>query len=143
MKAQVRARARGLCEYCHAAEQWQYVEFTVAHVVPVSKGGSDAVDNLALACFYCNRRKWNATVAVDSETGEEVPLFNPIRDGWQEHFVWSVDRLSILGVTAIGRATVEALQLNRERILSVRAVEVGVRRHPPMGESIQEFACAR
>lgn len=29
MKAQVRIRAQGLCEYCHAAEQWQYVEFTV------------------------------------------------------------------------------------------------------------------
>ncbi len=57
MKAQVRARAQGLCEYCHAAEQWQYVEFTVDHVLPVSKGGSDLVDNLALACFYCNRRK--------------------------------------------------------------------------------------
>lgn len=30
----VRQRAMYLCEYCHASEQWQYVPFTVDHVIP-------------------------------------------------------------------------------------------------------------
>lgn len=33
---QVRQRAKFLCEYCHAPEQWQYFSFTVDHVIPIS-----------------------------------------------------------------------------------------------------------
>ena len=52
---QVRQRANFLCEYCHASEQWQCVPFTVDHVIPISKGGVRSLENLALACFHCNR----------------------------------------------------------------------------------------
>ena len=38
VQLQVRERANYLCEYCHANERWQYVRFTVDHVVPVSLG---------------------------------------------------------------------------------------------------------
>jgi 5-methylcytosine-specific restriction endonuclease McrA len=47
-QVQVRWQSQGLCEYCHAAEQWQYVRFTVDHVVPLSKGGVDTVGSLIL-----------------------------------------------------------------------------------------------
>ncbi len=77
-------------------------------------------------------------MAMDSETDEKVQLFNPRRDEWRKHFVWSADKLQILGLTAIGRATVEALQFNRERILSVRAADVEVGRHPPEGDPVLE-----
>ncbi|MEG4344788.1 HNH endonuclease [Microcoleus sp. A003_D6] len=53
---QVRQRANSLCEYCHASEQWQYVEFTIEHIIPLTKKGSNHIDNLALACFHCNRQ---------------------------------------------------------------------------------------
>lgn len=43
----VRQRSQGLCEYCHALEQWQYVQFTVDHVIPLAKGGVDNLNNLA------------------------------------------------------------------------------------------------
>ena len=76
IQEQVRQRARHLCEYCHTSEQWQYVRFTVDHIVPLVQGGSDTLDNLALACFHCNRRKSRRVKASDPESGEEVPLFS-------------------------------------------------------------------
>ena len=94
---QVRRRAAQLCEYCHASERWQYVKFTFDHVVPLSRGGTDSVDNLALACFHCNRRKSDKTSARAEGSDEDVPLFNPRRQAWSEHFAWSADGLLVVG----------------------------------------------
>lgn len=77
MQIQVRQRAAHLCEFCHASEQLQYVRFTVDHVVPISLGGEDAPENLALACFHCNRRKINKLTAIAPVSNQEVSLFNP------------------------------------------------------------------
>jgi hypothetical protein len=136
-QVQVRWQSQGLCEYCHAAEQWQYVRFTVDHVVPLSKGGVDSLDNLALACFHCNRRKSDYLVGIDPESGIEVPLFNPRRDRWSDHFIWSVDGLLIVGLTATGRATIAALLLNRDRVIQIRAADKEIGRHPPGNDQIQ------
>ena len=35
--------------------------FTVDHVHPIAKGGSDTLDNKAAAHFTCNRAKWHRT----------------------------------------------------------------------------------
>lgn len=45
-------RFKGKCAYCSAdgAEQ-------IDHVQPVSRGGSDAIGNLVLACASCNKSK--------------------------------------------------------------------------------------
>jgi hypothetical protein len=137
LQEQVRQRAKGLCEYCHAWEQWQYVRFTVDHVVPLAGGGGDSLDNLALACFHCNRRKSNHLIGIDSQFGTEVPLFNPRSDRWGNHFIWSADGLLIIGLTATGRATVEALILNRERVINIRAADKEIGRHPPRDDQIQ------
>jgi 5-methylcytosine-specific restriction endonuclease McrA len=69
----VRQRAGHLCEYCHTAELWQYVQFTVDHVIPLSRGGADTPDNLALACFHCNRKKADKLTAIDPETMLRLP----------------------------------------------------------------------
>lgn len=137
IQAQVRQRANYLCEYCHASEQWQYVRFTVDHVVPLSLGGVDQLENLALACFHCNRRKTNRLTAVDPQLGKEVPLFNPRQDCWREHFIWSTDGLLILALTSTGRATIAILALNRERVIHIRAADQEVGRHPPTEDPIQ------
>lgn len=137
LREQVRQRANYLCEYCHTNERWQYVRFTVDHLTPVEAGGTDALENLALACFHCNRRKSNHQAAVDGETGESIPLFNPRQHRWSEHFIWSADGLRILPQTAIGRVTVDLLELNRERILYIRSADVSVNRHPPADDPIQ------
>ncbi len=133
----VRQRAGGKCEYCHALERWQYVPFTVDHVIPIVEGGSDTSDNLALACFHCNRRKADRLAALDPDTEMEVPLFNPRQDEWSEHFMWSADGLHIMGLTAVGRATIAALSLNRERAIRIRAADQVVDRHPPSGDPVR------
>lgn len=56
------------------------------HIVTIAKGGTDAVDNLALACSYCNRRKSELTSAIDPKSQAEVALFNPRKDVWTGHF---------------------------------------------------------
>jgi HNH endonuclease len=136
VQVQVRQRARYLCEYCHASEQWQYVRFTVDHVMPLSLGGMDDLENLALACFHCNRRKTNRLTAIDLQSNEETPLFNPRFQVWPEHFVWSTDGLLILGLTAIGRATIATLALNRERVINIREADKAIGRHPPVDDPI-------
>jgi HNH endonuclease len=137
LQEQVRQRANGLCEYCHASEQWQYVRFTVDHVFPLAEGGGNSLSNLALACFHCNRRKSNHLIGIDPQFGTEVPLFNPRSDRWSNHFIWSADGLLIIGLTATGRATVEALILNRERVMNIRAADKEIGRHPPRDDQIQ------
>lgn len=134
---QVRQRAKLLCEYCHASEQWQYVSFTVDHVIPLTKGGANSIDNLALACFHCNRQKSDKLKAFDEQSLSEVPLFNPRTDSWQEHFIWSTDTLLIIGLTPTGRATVVALAFNRARIINIRAADREIGRHPPPDDPIQ------
>ena len=77
IRNQVRQRANYLCEYCHASEKWQYARFTVDHVIPLDRAGSNSLDNLALACFHCNRRKSNKISAIDPESSLVATLFNP------------------------------------------------------------------
>lgn len=127
----IRQRANFLCEYCHASEKWQYVPFTIEHIIPLAKNGTDSLDNLALACFHCNRKKSDRTTAIDEMSGAEVPLFNPRKESWQTHFIWSADGLFIIGLTPIGKATVTALALNRQRVINIRSADQAVGRHPP------------
>jgi len=142
VQQRVRERANYLCEYCHTSEHWQAVRFTIDHVLPTAEGGEDAPENLALACFHCNRRKSDKRSGVDLETGQTVPLFNPRLHNWSEHFIWSTDGLRIISLTNIGRVTSSWLELNRERILRIRAADVSVARHPPSDDPIQESETA-
>lgn len=140
LQQQVRTRANYLCEYCHTSEQWQYVQFTIDHILPISQGGTDTLDNLALACFYCNRRKTDKTTTTDPQTKRQVLLFNPRQDCWSDHFTWSADGLTIIGLTAIGQATVATLNLNRERVINIRAADRAINRHPPINDPIQSLS---
>lgn len=136
LREQVRERAGFLCEYCHTSELWQYVRFTLDHVVPLGEGGNETLENLALACFHCNRRKSNKQTATDPQSGVVVPLFNPRTQLWTEHFCWSTDGLLVLPRRATGRATVALLELNRKRILQIRRADIDVGRHPPANDPV-------
>jgi HNH endonuclease len=106
-------------------------------LIPVSEGGTDSLKNLCLACFHCNRRKSARQTAFDKETGKTVPIFDPRQAKWTDHFIWSADGLYIIPLTAIGRVTVDLLDLNRERILNIRQADIIVDRHPPADDPIQ------
>src|SRR5215469_4698136 len=75
----VRLRADGRCQYCLMHESLQGATFHVEHIIPQSKGGHSVLEDLALACPGCNLHKADRTTAVDPATGEQVPLFHPIR----------------------------------------------------------------
>jgi hypothetical protein len=60
-----------------------------------------------------------------------VGLFNPRVQAWSDHFKWSQDGAIIVGLTPVGRATVEALRLNNEIAVEVRRNWVLVGWHPP------------
>lgn len=89
------------------------------------------MDNLALACQGCNNHKYIKTEGGDPVSGEMVPLYHPRRQLWHEHFAWNEDYTLIIGVTLCGRATVEALHLNREGIVNLRRVLYAMGEHPP------------
>ena len=132
MAGRVRRRANGCCEYCQSQERLIAEDFTVDHVIPSTKGGSDEFENLALCCYLCNPTKGARTEARNPDTGELVPLLNPRRQWWADHFAWSDDGLRIVGRTAIGRATVSALRLNRPSLLVSRQTWVQWGVHPPV-----------
>ncbi len=50
--------------------------------------------------------------------------------------MWSVNRLRIVPLTAVGRATESLLRFNRERIIAIRAEDLLVNRHPPIGDPV-------
>ena len=129
----VAARANRICEYCNAPEIISNVAFEVDHTIPLSKGGSDELENLALSCRICNLRKSDHTTAIDPLTQALakppgtgiVPLFNPRQHIWSEHFEKSpISPYLIIGKTPIGRAAIDRLALNSS--LQIRAREFWV-----------------
>ena len=132
IQERVRERAAYLCEYCHTSELWQCVRFTIDHIIPLVMGGANSLDNFALACFHCNRKKFVKHSGLDPLSGKEMRLFNPRLDVWNDHFSWSVDRCNLVAQTSVGRTTIVALELNRSRILAIRAADVVIGRHPPI-----------
>jgi 5-methylcytosine-specific restriction endonuclease McrA len=120
----VRQRARDTCEYCLIPESMTLATHEIDHVIAEKHGGPTEAGNLALACALCNGFKGSDLASIDAESGAIVPLFNPRRDRWTEHFRLEAGRIEPL--TASGRATVRLLQLNHphrveERLLLVAA----------------------
>ena len=130
LRVEVRERFGNLCAYCRSAERLTVVTFELEHITPRAAGGETHFDNLCLACPSCNRHKATRQRAVDPETGAWVALFHPQQDRWREHFVWTEDGTVLRGTTPTGRATIEALKLNREQLTRVRRLWVGFGEHP-------------
>lgn len=131
LREQVLLAAGGLCAYCRTAEDLTGVTFEVDHIVPESAGGLTSLENLCLSCPSCNRFKASRLIAQDPKDGTAVPLFHPTRQVWGQHFAWSDDGREIVGLTPIGRATIEALQMNRRVIVQLRGYWVALGLHPP------------
>jgi hypothetical protein len=134
LRRQVSEQARDLCEYCHCPAHFTNASFHCEHIRPRNAGGRTALDNLAWACPGCNGHKYTKTHAQDPHTGRRVPLFNPRRQRWSRHFAWSEDFTYVVGRTMTGRATVDALHLNRPQLLNLRRLLHAAGEHPPKAE---------
>lgn len=132
LKRLVGARAKDRCEYCRSPARVSMQAFSVEHIIPRARGGETTAENLALACQGCNNHKYDKVEARDPAGGEVVALFHPRRDRFAEHFAWSDDFTSLVGMSPKGRATVAALRLNREGVVNLRRALLGMGEHPPV-----------
>jgi 5-methylcytosine-specific restriction endonuclease McrA len=139
LRGDVERRAKGSCEYCQSPDKYSTQRFSLEHITPRSQGGNASLENLALACQGCNNHKYNKTTSGDPVTHQLVELFHPRKQRWQEHFTWDERFELIIGQTATGRATVEALQLNRPELVNLRRLLYVAGKHPlPETENAQD-----
>jgi 5-methylcytosine-specific restriction endonuclease McrA len=131
LREQVLARAAGRCAYCQSAEEWMGIAFEIDHIIPQSVGGKTSLDNLCLSCPTCNRHKAARLTAQDPISQDQVPLFHPLKQAWNHHFAWSDDGTRVIGLTPTGRATIQALRMNRPAIVQLRRYWVALNTHPP------------
>ena len=129
LRRQVIARADNCCEYCLVPQDLAASTHQVDHVIAEKHGGQTVLENLALSCTVCNRRKASDISSLDPFTGGLVPLFNPRTQSWITHF--HCNGVYIEGVTAEGRTTVAFLQLNAVERLMERAGWRHAGRYPP------------
>lgn len=110
-RQRVRQRAGDKCEYCHIPQRAvPWARLHIEHIRARQHGGTDELANLALACHRCNAFKGPNLAAIDPVGGQLLPLFNPRRDSWNEHF--AEREFFIVGLTEVGRATAALLNMN-------------------------------
>jgi HNH endonuclease len=86
LRRQVQERAQGRCEYCLIHESDMYYPHEADHVIAEKHGGPTSLENLAWACFYCNRFKGSDLASVDPTSNKVVFLFHPREQRWNRHF---------------------------------------------------------
>jgi len=119
----VMVRANECCEYC-GKPQVSFFPHEVDHVIAQKHRGKTTLDNLAFACFECNRYKGSDVGSYDPETDQLTPLFNPRRQKWNAHFRF--DNGFIIPLTPEGRVTINLLRLNDPSRLQERfALRIG------------------
>ena len=115
----VRDRAGNRCEYCRTRQEDEpFISYQIEHVIALQHDGSDADDNLALACSHCNLHKGPNLAGIDPVTGAIEPLFHPRRQAWNDHF--ELRGPLIEGKSACGRATVRVLDMNADVRVDLR-----------------------
>ena len=140
------------CAYCRATG----VPLEVEHIVPRSRGGSDRVSNLALACHPCNQRKGNQTAvefgypqlqALAQQPLKDAAAVNttrwalyerlcaiglPVEVGTGGRTKWNRTRRGLpkahwLDAVCVGASTPEPVQARGVRPLHIRATGHGTR----------------
>lgn len=115
-------RAENRCEYCLLPVDLAFFPHEVDHVIAAKHGGQIEAENLAFACWRCNRHKGSDLGSFDPQTQTFSLLFNPRQQVWTEHFAFQEEQM--IGLTPEGRTTVSLLQLNSaERLAERRSLQ--------------------
>ena len=69
LRREVRERAGERCEYCLLAEFQAFLPHEPDHLIALKHGGKTSPENLALACFDCNRFKGSDIASSGSRNG--------------------------------------------------------------------------
>jgi hypothetical protein len=104
------ARADNRCEYCRVHEFLSGFKFHIEHVIGIQHGGLNSLDNLAYSCSICNWKKGPNISTILEINGPLIPLFNPRKQNWFNHF--EANNGKIIPLTIIGEATIKLLELN-------------------------------
>ena len=128
LRREVAERALHRCEYCWMPDVETLAPHEPDHVIAVQHGGETTAENLAYACFQCNRAKGPNLASIDPTTGAVTPLFNPRTQRWGEHFRWRGPVIEAL--TAVGRAPIHLLRLNDPDQVSIRTNLLAQGRYP-------------
>jgi hypothetical protein len=119
-RAQVRERANNACEYCHLhQDDSPLAAHHIEHIIPKVHGGTDDLNNLALACIDCNLHKGTNLTGIDPQTNGVTELFHPRRHEWIKHFEWQ--GIYVIGKTAVGRTTIRVLNMNSDDQVALRS----------------------
>ncbi|MBE2269581.1 MAG: HNH endonuclease [Anaerolinea sp.] len=122
-------RAQGCCEYCRLNQEDAGFAFHFEHIIAEKHGGQTTSENLCLSCPACNAYKGSDLSSVDWDNGQEVvPLFNPRKNQWADHF--QVEGARIVPRTAHGRVTTFLLRFNEPKRSSERAALIRAKRYP-------------
>ena len=81
----VKSRDSAICQYCGEFNLDGHVD----HILPLSKGGTDDLDNLAWACAECNKRK-----------GTRVP---PHQAEAKEINIWTEEKPAVVTVNVMSQ----------------------------------------
>lgn len=111
-------RANNRCEYCLLPADATFFPHEIDHVVAEKHSGKTEAENLAFACWRCNRHKGSDLGSFDPQTQSFSLLFNPRLQVWSEHFTFQEEQ--IVGLTPEGRTTISLLLLNSEERLAER-----------------------
>jgi hypothetical protein len=133
LRQYVAENAKYRCGYCQTQEAVIGMALEIEHIIPEALGGDSTEENFWLACPSCNRHKATRVKALDSETDQDVPLFDPRRQFWTDHFRWHEGGLYIVGTSPIGRATIDALHMNNPFLVRARRGWIIAGWHPPSG----------
>jgi HNH endonuclease len=131
IKAKIRLIAKNRCGYCLLPQDILSGKLEIEHILPTAKGGTDDEENLWLSCRDCNSYKSYKISGFDTETKQNIKLFNPRTQDWREHFKFDESKAIIIGQTGCGRATVNALRMNEEQAVKARMIWVKAGWYPP------------
>jgi len=113
-RAAVRVAYDYRCGYCHVPESDIGGQLQIDHYRPLSKGGSDDVDNLVYACSHCNSFKggyWPEEGMPDS-----FYLLHPDEDDSAGHIEVAANG-RLMGLTPRGWFHIHWLRLNRPQLI--------------------------
>ena len=119
LRRRVRERAGNRCEYCRIQEATTLLGCEVDHVISEKHGGLTVENNLALACFECNRAKGSDLGSYLAPGATQLTrFFHPRWDEWQQHFLYQPTG-ELMGLTPEGMVTARLFNFNA----SIRVAE--------------------
>ncbi len=131
LRRKIAKAAKYRCGYCLMPQAIIPMPLEIEHILAQSASGTDDENNLWLACRACNSYKHAKTHGFDQITNQEIALFNPRTQNWEDHFEFDSTTGEIVCKTACGRATSVALRMNEEQSISARVLWVNAGWYPP------------